>query len=103
MATSNVDDFFDRIDTDAAFAARLGEASADPATVREILAGEGFDVDPEDVREAFLERFGSQLSEEQLAAIAGGLSGEARVAIGVGAPVAAAGITIGVLAAAAAF
>ena len=43
-----------------------------------LVVAEGFDATPDEIREAFLEAFGAELSEEQLAAIAGGLSqGEA--------------------------
>jgi hypothetical protein len=34
----------------------------------------GYDVDSDDVRDAFLERYGNDLTEEQLAAIAGGIN-----------------------------
>ena len=103
MTTSDAIVFMDRIESDADFATRLGEVSSDPAAVREILSAEGFELDPDAVREAFLERFGSQLSEEQLAAVAGGLSQEAHDGIVVGAGLAGIGIGFGVLAAAAAF
>ena len=43
------------------------------ATVRTLVAEEAFDATPEEIRDVFLEAFGSELTEEQLAAIAGGL------------------------------
>jgi hypothetical protein len=52
----------------------LAALKDDPAAVQALVAAEGFDATPEEIREAFLETFGSELSEEQLAAIAGGLS-----------------------------
>ena len=45
-----------------------------PEQVHECVVNNGYDASPEEIREAFLEAFGSQLDEDQLAAIAGGIS-----------------------------
>ena len=71
MTTHDVDPFMDRIESDADFASRLATVSGDPEAVKQILAAEGFELDPDAVREAFLGRFGSQLTEAQLAEVAG--------------------------------
>ena len=77
MTTQSVDAFFTRLSTDDAFAEQLAAAKADPAAVQQLIADAGFEVTPEEVRDAFLEHYGDQLTEEQLAAVAGGLSQEA--------------------------
>ena len=99
MSDDAVAEFFDRLENDEAFAQQIADLREDPAAVQAAITAAGFEVNPEDVREAFLERYGSMLSEEQLAAVAGGLSnGEV-----IGVAVAGAGLgLIGVVAIAAA-
>ena len=89
MTTESVDAFFARLSTDDAFAEQLTAVKADPAAVQQLIAEAGFDVTPEEVRDSFLEHYGDQLSEEQLAAVAGGLSRDAENGLIAGAVVAA--------------
>jgi predicted ribosomally synthesized peptide with nif11-like leader len=84
MSNESVEAFFNRLSTDDAFAEQLAAAKADPAAVQQLIADAGFDVTPEEVRDAFLEHYGDQLTEEQLAAVAGGLSHDAENGIMVG-------------------
>jgi predicted ribosomally synthesized peptide with nif11-like leader len=84
MTTESVEAFFTRLSTDDPFAEQLAAAKADPAAVQTLIAEAGFDVTPEEVRDAFLEHYGDQLTEEQLAAVAGGLSNDAQNGIMVG-------------------
>jgi predicted ribosomally synthesized peptide with nif11-like leader len=72
MSIQQAEAFMARVQEDPAFADRLYALHEDPTAVQELIVAEGFDVTPEEVREAFLEAFGSELSEEQLAAISGG-------------------------------
>ena len=74
MSIQQAEAFMARVQKDPAFAERLAAVKDDPAAARALVAAEGFDATPEEMREAFLEAFGSELSEEELAAIAGGLS-----------------------------
>ena len=74
MSAQQAEAFIARVQEDPDFAERLAALKDDPAAVQALVAAEGFDATPEEIREAFLETFGSELSEEQLAAIAGGLS-----------------------------
>ena len=74
MSIQQAEAFMARVQEDPAFADRLYALHEDPTAVQELIVAEGFDVTPEEVREAFLEAFGSELSEEQLASIAGGMS-----------------------------
>ena len=90
---------FERLETDEDFATSLADLRDDPAAVQAAIKDAGYDVTPEEVRTAFLDRFGSELSEEQLEAITGGLSDAAGIGIGVGIV---GGITIGAAAASAA-
>lgn len=94
--------FFERVETDDEFAQRLVAVNADPAAVKEIITEAGFDLEPSDVTQGFLERFGAELTEEQLAAIAGGRASDADTAAIVGGVIAGAGVAIGIGAAAAA-
>ena len=66
--------FLDVVETDEAFAQQLETLKDTPDQALEAVRARGFDVDPDDVREAFVERYGADLTEEQLAAIAGGVS-----------------------------
>jgi len=68
--------FIARVQEDPDFAERLAALKDDPTAVQALVVSEGFDATPEEIREAFLEAFGSELTEEQLAAIAGGNSGD---------------------------
>jgi predicted ribosomally synthesized peptide with nif11-like leader len=72
MSANDVSALFDRLSTDDAFANELAAVNSDPAAVQQLIADAGFNVTPDEVREAFLEHYGDHLTEEQLAAIAGG-------------------------------
>jgi predicted ribosomally synthesized peptide with nif11-like leader len=77
MSNESVEAFFDRLSSDDDFAGQLAAVKTDPSAVQQLIADAGFDVTPEEVRDAFLEHYGDQLDEEQLAAVAGGLSHDA--------------------------
>ena len=74
MSQQQAEAFIARVQEDPEFAERLSALKDDPAAAQALVAAEGFDATPEEIREAFVEAFGAELSEEQLAAIAGGLS-----------------------------
>lgn len=90
MTIEQAEAFISRLETDTAFADQLAERKASPDAVMELVRAEGFEATPEEIRDAFLEHFGTELSEDQLAAIAGGLSNEqiGNVVTGVGVTVA---------------
>ena len=75
MSAQQAEAFIARVQEDPDFADRLSALKADPAAVHALVVAEGFDATPEEIRDVFLEAFGSELTEEQLAAIAGGLEG----------------------------
>ena len=99
MSQESANQFLDRLETDEDFATSLAELRDDPAAVQAAIDAAGFDVTQDEIRSAFLDRFGSELTEEQLEAITGGLSDAAGIGIGVGIV---GGITIGAAAASAA-
>ena len=72
MSQQQADAFIARVQEDPEFAERLSALKDDPAAAQALVAAEGFDATPDEIREAFLEAFGAEMSEEQLAAIAGG-------------------------------
>ena len=72
MSVQQAEAFVARVQEDPDFAERLFALREDPAAVQALVAAEGFDATPEEIRDVFLERFAGELSEEQLAAIAGG-------------------------------
>ena len=76
--------FLDAVETDEAFAQQLEALKDTPDQALDAVRARGFDVDPDEVREAFVERYGADLTEEQLAAIAGGLSTESWILFGGG-------------------
>jgi hypothetical protein len=61
------------VESDEAFAAELESLKDDQAAVQAAIVAAGFDATPEEIRDVFVDRFGDQLTEEQLAAIAGGV------------------------------
>ena len=73
MSVEQAEAFMDRVESDEAFAAELESLKDDQAAVQAAVVAAGFDATPEEIRDAFSDRFGDQLTEEQLAAIAGGL------------------------------
>ena len=72
MSVEQAEAFMDRVESDEAFAAELESLKDDQAAVQAAVVAAGFDATPEEIRDAFVDRFGDQLTEEQLAAIAGG-------------------------------
>jgi predicted ribosomally synthesized peptide with nif11-like leader len=90
MSVEQAEAFVERLESDPAFADRLAALKESPEQVMELVRAEGFDATPEEIRDVFLEHFGSELDEDQLAAIAGGLSNEqvGNIVTGVGVTVA---------------
>lgn len=64
--------FLERVETDEQFANELESLTEDPDAVVEKIRAEGFDVQPEEVRQAFLDRYGAELTPEQMEQIAAG-------------------------------
>ena len=73
MSVEQAEAFMDRVESDEAFAAELESLKDDQAAVQAAVVAAGFDATPEEIRDAFVDRFGDQLTDEQLATIAGGI------------------------------
>ena len=73
MSVEQAEAFMDRVESDEAFAAELESLKDDQAAVQAAVVAAGFDATPEEIRDAFVDRFGDQLTDEQLATIAGGV------------------------------
>jgi predicted ribosomally synthesized peptide with nif11-like leader len=71
----------DRMETDEAFANRVKDAGGPDESIA-LLTSEGFHVTRGDMHDALLDRFGDQLTQEQLDAIAGGADVEEEMMIG---------------------
>jgi predicted ribosomally synthesized peptide with nif11-like leader len=104
MSTEAAEAFLDKIEQDEAFAAELEGLRGNWQEALERIRSAGFDVSEAEVREAFLERYGAELSPEQLDALAAGIDETAATAAGVaiGATAAGAAVVVGFIAAAAA-
>ena len=100
MSDQQAEAFIARVQEDPDFAERLAALKDDPTAAQALVAAEGFDATPEELRDAALEAFGSELTEEQLAAIAGGLEGPDLVGVIAGSTVGAAWLAVGAAAAA---
>jgi predicted ribosomally synthesized peptide with nif11-like leader len=72
MSLTAAEEFLERAETDKDFAAGFESVKHDQQAVLEKVRAEGYDVTPDEVLEAFAERYGSELSPEQLDQIAGG-------------------------------
>jgi predicted ribosomally synthesized peptide with nif11-like leader len=104
MSTEAAEAFLDRIERDEAFATEMEALRGNWHEALERIQSEGFDVDEGEVRDAVLERYGAELSPEQLDALAAGIDETAATAAGVaiGATAAGAAVVVGFVAAAAA-
>lgn len=93
--------FLERLEADEDFARELRAIREDPVAVGERVHEAGFEASPEEIREAFVERYGSELTPEQLDQIAAGADA-GLIAAEVGGSVLVIGAVVGVAAAAAA-
>ncbi len=82
MSMDSANAFIERVESDEGFAAELEALKSDPAAVRSKVEAAGFDATPDEIREAVLDRYGAELTQEQLDAIAAGADG-GEIALGV--------------------
>lgn len=100
MTTQEADRFIERTASDQEFLASIEALGNDSDAVFALVKSEGFDCTPEEIKEAFLETYASQLTAEQLEAVAGGLSTNQAIGIGAGGGAAAIAVGVGVASAA---
>ena len=87
-----------RVEGDQALAAELAALKGDPQAVLDRARAEGFDFDPADARQAFLERYPEALTIEQLDQIAAGTDwNTVGLVAGVGGGTAVAGVAAGLI------
>jgi predicted ribosomally synthesized peptide with nif11-like leader len=100
MSTKEADRFIERTASDQEFLASIEALGNDSDAVFALVQSEGFDCTPEEIKEAFLEAYASQLTAEQLEAVAGGLSTSEGLGIGLGGGLGAVAVGVGVASAA---
>jgi predicted ribosomally synthesized peptide with nif11-like leader len=82
MSEEAARDFVSRVEDDENLAAELDALKADPLALLTRVRAEGFDVEPGEIRDAFLERHGAELNPEQLAALAAGIDDNGNLTLG---------------------
>lgn len=99
MSVAEADRFIADLQADEALAKHLTDLSNDPAAAYTLVQEKGYDVTPDELRDAALEFSGQFMSEDQLELVAGGLSAGATAGIAVGAAATGAvagGVAVGV-------
>jgi predicted ribosomally synthesized peptide with nif11-like leader len=76
MSATDAVGFLDRVESDESFARELEAIKDNPDAVHEKVKAAGFDAQPEEIREAFLDRYGVELTPEQLDQVAAGMDTE---------------------------
>ena len=84
MSASEADRFIAELLSNQELAKKLTDLGSDPAAAYAEVQAQGFDVTPEELRDATLELAGQYMNEDELEAIAGGIN---ELAMGVGAGV----------------
>jgi predicted ribosomally synthesized peptide with nif11-like leader len=77
--------FLDKVENDKDFGEKIKAFSGNPTKAQAAVKEAGFNVTQEEIKAAFLARYGSELTPEQLEKIAGGLTDDQWITIGVGA------------------
>jgi predicted ribosomally synthesized peptide with nif11-like leader len=81
MSTTDAVGFLERVESDEPFARKLEALKDNPNALFEEVKAAGFDAQPEEIREAFLERYGAELTPEQLDQVAAGMDSATQGAI----------------------
>jgi predicted ribosomally synthesized peptide with nif11-like leader len=81
MSETAARDFVRRVESDEEFAGELEALKSDPQAVQQRVRAAGFDVGPDEIRAAFLDRWGDRLSPEQLEAVAAGALDQSQAGI----------------------
>jgi predicted ribosomally synthesized peptide with nif11-like leader len=72
MSMTDAVAFLERAETDDAFAADVESVKDDQEAVLAKVRAAGYDVTPDEIKEAFIDRYGAELTPEQLDAVAAG-------------------------------
>lgn len=100
MSTQEADRFIERTTTDKAFQAKIEKLGNDSNAVYEFVKSEGFDCTPDEIKDAFMSSYASELSAEQLEAVSAGITQSQGLGIGIGGGVGAIVVGGGIAAAA---
>ena len=84
MSQAAASAFLDRVETDDTFVSDLESVKEDPNAVFEKVKAAGFDATPEEIREQVLDRYGAELTPEQLDQVAAGMDAGDIAGISVG-------------------
>jgi predicted ribosomally synthesized peptide with nif11-like leader len=98
MSMTDAEAFLDRAETDAAWGAEFEAIKDDQEAVLAKVHAAGYDVTQQEVLDAFMERYGAELTPEQLDQIAAGADAELIAGAVVGGVVGV-GVVVGVCAA----
>jgi predicted ribosomally synthesized peptide with nif11-like leader len=82
MSQADAVAFLERVESDEEFAKELESIRQDPGAVVGRVHAAGFDATPEEIREAFIDRYGAELTPEQLDQIAAGADPATMAAVG---------------------
>lgn len=99
MSTTDAEAFLDRAETDAAWGAEFEAIRDDQEAVLAKVHAAGYDVTQQEVLDAFMERYGAELTPEQLDQIAAGSDDAGVIAGAVVGGVLGVGAVVGVCAA----
>lgn len=102
MSTTDAAGFLERLESDESFARELEAVKGNPNAVNEKMRAAGFDAQPEEIREAFVERYGAELTPEQLDQVAAGADPSGSIYFAAGGVVGLGVVVVGAAAAAAA-
>jgi len=102
MSTDDAGAFLQRLEEDEAFALRMQEVSGNPEATHQRAAEEGFYFTPDEMLEVLGDRYGIELTPEQLEQIAAG-DDTATIVMGAVGGTVLAGVVIGAAAASAIF
>jgi predicted ribosomally synthesized peptide with nif11-like leader len=102
MSTDDAGAFLQRLEEDEAFALRMQEVSGNPEATHQRAAEEGFSFTPDEMLEVLGDRYGIELTPEQLEQIAAG-DDTATIVLGAVGGTVLAGVVIGAAAASAIF
>ncbi len=96
MSAQEADRFIERTASDKDFQTRIEKIANDTKAVYELVKSEGFDCTPDEIKEAFMNAYASELTPEQLETVTAGLSESQALGIGIGGGAAAIAVGVGI-------
>ena len=84
MSTTDAVGFLERVESDEPFALELEALKDNPNALYDKVKAAGFDAQPEEIRDAFVERYGAELTPDQLDQVAAGMDDATTMGIAAG-------------------